>query len=100
MKIEALTSEYKKTLFVALFALGIIIAGYLFFISSSVFNTVALKDAEIKNAEMRSDLASLEAKYIVMEKALDKTRALALGFEDAESNTFSYNGFSSAVSSR
>lgn len=100
MKIKVLTIEYKKTLWVSLGMLGLIIVGYLFFISTSVFNTVALKDAEIKNAELRSELAMLESEYVSIEKTIDKQLAFELGFNDAESNTFSYNGFSSAVSSR
>jgi hypothetical protein len=100
MKVHILKIEYKKTLFVSLALLGCIVASYLFFVSSSVFNTVALKDAEIKNAETRSTLAGLEARYVSIEKTIDKERVSELGFSDAETNLFSYNSFSSSVSSR
>ena len=100
MKINTLTIEYRRTQWVALITLGCIIAAYLFFVSSSVFNTVALKDAEIQNIEIKSELANLETKYISLEKSIDKTRAVTLGFHDAHTNLFADSSLSASVSSR
>jgi hypothetical protein len=100
MKINLLTIEYKKTLWASLMVLGVLMVGYLFFVSSSVFNTVALKDAEIKSSEIRSTLANLETKYILIEKNIDLEEASNLGYLDVETNQFSYNSFSSSVSTR
>ena len=100
MKINILTIEYKKTLWTSFAVFGLIATSYLFFVSSSVFNTVALKDAEIKSSELRSSLADLETQYVSLEKSIDLDKATTLGFLDAETNQFSYNSLSSSVSSR
>jgi len=97
---KILTAQYKKTFWVGVCMFVFFIGTYLFGVSSSVFNTVALKDAEIQSSELRSKLALLETKYISKDKAIDKSLAAELGFSEVEGSFFSYAGRSSSVSAR
>lgn len=97
---KIITAQYKKTFWIATLLFVLFIAMYLFGVSRSVFNTVALKDAEIKSSELRSQLAHLEAQYVKIDKGIDKTLATDLGFSEVGGQYFSYSGLSSSVSAR
>ena len=73
---------------------------YFICISRVVFNTVALKDAEIHTAEMTTKLASLESLYVSKEKNITTERATELGFNEVKTSLFSFAGFSSSLSAR
>ena len=71
---------------------------YLLCISSSVFNTVALEDAEIQMSQIQSKLALVETTYIQKDAHINQEMALAMGFNEVRNSTFSYAGLSTSVS--
>ncbi len=97
---KIITAQYKKTFWVATLMFVLFVSMYLFGVSRSVFNTVALKDAEIKSSELRSKLAHLEADFVKIDKGIDKQLASDLGFKEVGGTLFSYSGLSSSVSAR
>jgi len=96
---KILTSEYKKTFWVTSFVIATLLVSYFLLISGSVFNAVALKDAEIRISSTRSEVAVLESKYIQSDKKINKDMVYALGYSDVKTSLFSYSGLSDSVSS-
>ncbi len=95
---QILTQEYKKTFWSIITLISVLSIVYLLCISSSVFNTVALEDAEIQIGHIQSNLALVETAYIQKDTTINQSMALAMGFNEVRTSTFSYAGLSSSVS--
>lgn len=60
-------------------ALGVLIAGYLYFVSASVLNIMANREAESSIAAVQSSIASLETQYFALDKDVTPAMAQTLG---------------------
>ncbi len=68
----------------------LLLAGYLYLVNTSVFAIVARKQAESKISDLESQVATLEARYIVLSGRLTLDYAHELGFHDLANDTVRY----------
>ena len=92
-KASALTMEYEyeriafKWLFIVLAAL---VCAYLYFVSASVLNVIARKDAMRSMSESTSAIASLEQRYFDLSQDMTKATAENLGLAPVTKTAYVY----------
>lgn len=59
--------------------IAISIFGYLYFVSASVLNVMARREADAQTVKLQSSIADMERQYFALEKGIDASSASALG---------------------
>jgi hypothetical protein len=78
--IMSMEHEYERIAFKWLFiTLAVLIAAYLYFVSASVLNVIARKEAMRSMTESTSAIASLEQRYFDLSQGMTKETAGNLG---------------------
>jgi hypothetical protein len=86
-----LVREYaieKRTRSAILIMLGLCAFGYVYFVSTSVLNIVARKDAHTQMAQLESSIADLESEYFFLSSAISRDAALKIGLVPVSSRNF------------
>ncbi len=71
-------------------ALVCMLLGYLYFVSATVLNIIARKEANIEVAKIQGSLAGFEQQYFALSQGVDRTVAASLGLSSLESAQYVY----------
>jgi len=95
MKATALTiplvQEYefeKRMRNSVLIMIGLCAFGYVYFVSTSVLNIIARKDAHTQIAQLESTIGSLESEYFSLSSAISEDNAQSMGLVPVSSKNF------------
>jgi hypothetical protein len=69
---------------------GIIVLLYLYFVSASVLNVIAQREASQASAQMQSDIGVLEGKYFALSQIVTPAQASKLGLTQVAESSFVY----------
>lgn len=82
---------FERAAFRALCAvLFVLLCGYFYFVSASVLNIIARKEADTKNAMMQSAVAQMEKEYFALRDAVGQAEASTLGLSKVQSTQYVY----------
>jgi hypothetical protein len=70
--------------------LAVLIAGYLYFVSASILNIMAGREAEASLAQVQSAIASLEQQYFALDEGVDQSIASSLGLTALKDTQYVY----------
>ncbi len=91
ISILSLEHPLERFAFQALFAvLVLFLFAYLYFVTSSVFNVIARKEAETRAAQLESAIAALEHEYFALGEAIDADSAHTLGLAPISHTSYVY----------
>jgi hypothetical protein len=76
-----------RTLCVVLVAL---MCGYLYFVSASVLNIIARREADAKTAQLQGSIAQMEQQYFALSQTVDPQEASALGLAPLSNTQYVY----------
>lgn len=76
-----------NTLFVTLMLL---LAGYLYFVASSVLNIIARKEASAQTTALQSGLAGMEKEYFMLTQGMTAGKAASIGLAPLKSADYLY----------
>jgi hypothetical protein len=71
-------------------ALALLACGYLYFVTASVMNVIARKEALAHSAQIRGTLGSLEQKYFALSDGVTPEIASSLGLTPLENTQYVY----------
>lgn len=83
-----------QVLFVILFTL---IVGYLYFVTASVLNIIARKEANIVSGRLEGAIASMEQEYFALSESIDAESASSLGLAPLHNTAYVYRPGSTAA---
>lgn len=82
---------FESALFRVLCAgLFVCLAGYLYFVSATVLNIMARKEANIESARIQGSLADLEQQYFALSESVDRHTATSLGLTSLDGANYVY----------
>lgn len=70
--------------------LAVLLFGYLYFVSASILNIMAQREAEASLAQVQSTIASLEQEYFALDEHVDQSIASSLGLAPIEGAQYVY----------
>ena len=70
--------------------LGVLLFAYLYFVSASILNIMADREAEASLARVQSAIASLEHEYFALSESVDQGIAASLGLTELENTHYVY----------
>ncbi len=76
-----------KALFITLV---ILLAGYLYFVGSSVMNIIARKEADTETVQLQSSIATLEQKYFALGQSISPANEANLGLIPISNTQYVY----------
>ena len=76
-----------RTLGIVLFVL---LCGYFYFVSASVLNIIARKEADTKSAVLQSSLAQMEQRYFALRDSVTPQEASSLGLSQVKNAQYVY----------
>ena len=89
--VVALEHPNERLLFQALcFALALLACGYLYFVTTSVMNVIARKEALAQSSQIRGSLGSLEQQYFALSESITPEVASALGLAPIKDTEYVY----------
>ncbi len=80
----------RRLLYYLSIALAVLFSGYLYFVSASVLNVIARKEAVRKTAEIRSVIGSLEQRYFELSEDMTPETARRLGLSAVPQTSYVY----------
>ena len=81
----------EQTLFRALgLVLFVLLCGYFYFVSASVLNIIARKEADSKSASLQTSIAGMEQQYFALKDGMDTHTAAALGLSQIKDTQYVY----------
>lgn len=82
---------FESIVFRALVAtLFLLLAGYLYFVSATVLNIMARKEADIESSRIQGSLAGLEQQYFALSQSVDEHVASSLGLSELKGADYVY----------
>jgi hypothetical protein len=99
-KISILANEYptERIVFLALFGfLAILFCAYFYFVSASVLNIIARKEADAQSARMQGSIGSLEEHYFALSQAITPEAAANLGLTPIARTQYVYRPGNAAI---
>ena len=95
---KVLQLNREKTIFWTLLGILFLCAGfYMYFINTTIHNTVSRQNLEKEASQLTLKIGSEEFKYITMRNGITLGLAYSLGFKDVEAKTFISRNNSSSV---
>jgi hypothetical protein len=70
--------------------LALLVVGYLYFVSASILNIMAGREAEASLAQVQSAIASLEQQYFALDEGINQSIASSLGLEPLDGAQYVY----------
>jgi hypothetical protein len=70
--------------------LGLLVFAYLYFVSASILNIMAGREAEASLAQVQSAIASLEQQYFSLDESVDQSIASSLGLTPIAGTQYVY----------
>ncbi len=67
-----------------------LVAGYLYFVSASVLNVIARKDALTQVAKIQSAIGGLERQYLALSQSVTPSTDVAIGLSPVENTQYVY----------
>lgn len=68
----------------------VLILAYLYFVSSSVLNVIAEREAEQKSAVLETSIGTLEGEYFALNESITPTHASQIGLHPISESSFVY----------
>ncbi|HVU75680.1 MAG TPA: hypothetical protein VHD38_02515 [Candidatus Paceibacterota bacterium] len=70
--------------------LAALLCGYLYFVSASILNIMAQREADSSLAQVQSSIASLEQEYFALDEHVDQSIASSLGLTSVSGTQYVY----------
>lgn len=74
----------------ALMLLAILLCGYLYFVSASILNVMARKEAAVAAASVQNAIATFEQQYFVLSDKVTQERGIAMGLHPVNEVSYVY----------
>jgi hypothetical protein len=68
----------------------VLLCAYLYFVSATVLNVIAQREASRASASLESDIGQLEQRYFMLAEGLTEDTAIALGLEPIVARSYVY----------
>ena len=91
---HSLETRARSVLFIFLVLL---VAGYLYFVTASIFNVMARTEAIRQTQEIESSIGSLEQRYLALSQAVSPQTGIALGLAPISNTSYVYRSGNAAV---
>ncbi len=89
----ALSAEHpleRNALRVLIAMLFILLCGYFYFVSASVLNIIARKEADTKATQLQTSISIMEQEYFALSKSVDPESATKLGLVPVSNTKYVY----------
>ena len=70
--------------------LFVLLCGYFYFVSASVLNIIARKEADSKSIQLQTSIAVMEQEYFALSKSVDSKSASQLGLVPVKNTKYVY----------
>ena len=78
-------------------ALMVLVAAYLYFVASSIFNVMARGDAEHRMRAIEGSMGSLEQQYLTLSQSINQESATSLSLAPVEDTAYVYRPIDAAM---
>ncbi len=95
-----LASEHpyeRRALSILLLTLALLVAGYLYFVTASVLQTMARREATSQIASIKSSTGTLQEKYFALSQHVSPSAAEALGLAPITKTSYVYRHGNAAL---
>lgn len=78
-------------------ALVVLVVGYLYFVTASIFNVIARSEALRQTDEIESSIGSLEQRYLALSQEVSPQTGMALGLSPISNTSYVYRPGNAAM---